>query len=72
MKKFLIIIISIMTMFLVACNSAENSVFNTIINNQDTSEISADENSEGESTNNNELSEDTDDNKELESHTEEP
>jgi len=72
MKKFLIIIISIMTMFLIACNSAENSVFNTIINNHDTSEISADENSDGESTNNNELSEDTDDNKELESDTEEP
>ena len=56
MKKVFIIIISIMASALVACNSAENNVFNTIINNQNTSEISADENSEGESTNNNELS----------------
>ena len=72
MKKVFIIIISIMASALVACNSAENSVFNMIINNHDTSEISADENSEGESTNNNKLSEDTDDNKELESDTEEP
>ena len=72
MKKFLIMIISIMTMFLIACNSAENNVFNTIINNQNTSEISADENLEGESTNNNELSEDISDCNELESDTEEP
>ena len=72
MKKFLIMIISIMTMFLIACNSAENNVFNTIINNQNTSEISVDENSEGESTNNNELSEDIGGGKELESHTKEP
>lgn len=72
MKKVFIIIISIMATALVACNSAENNVFNTIINNQDTSEISVDENSEGESTNNNELSEDIGDSKELESHTEEP
>ncbi len=72
MKKFLIIIISIMTMFLIACNSTENNVFNTIINNQNTSEISVDENLEGESINNNELSEDIGDGKELEAHTEEP
>lgn len=72
MKKVFIIIISIMATALIACNSAENNVFNTIINNQNNSEISVDENLEGESTNNNELSEDIGDGKELESHTEEP